>query len=282
MSLLKASMEQSAPHPSTERDLEVDGTSVSEPRNTSTSAGETRNVGMPLIEPRYAVIPVSELNNDEIDRSTSQRDQTSLSIGNVTNYQNMIAYTRHRLDKVSSAPQKLTHTIRRPHIVIPCHTNIECTHCQLYDEPAESDTDDTELEETQESESLISGEEATRTSSTLEDSENERKQNDSHSPELTKERSSKLPAVDSSQQQKPSPQNPSHLMEHYYSRMFYPKFNRLTTMHHKVHEKKTTPNILPVESESDRILPKIYKLRYTKSSLPTSRSHYAMFETTTK
>lgn len=54
----------------------------------------------------------------------------------ITSYNNMLSYTRKRLDKagITSQARPLTHTTNRPAIVIPCHVNIECTYCQLYDE----------------------------------------------------------------------------------------------------------------------------------------------------
>lgn len=48
----------------------------------------------------------------------------------------MLGYTRRRLDKSGTllGAKPVTHTTKRPAIVIPCHTNIECMYCKLYNE----------------------------------------------------------------------------------------------------------------------------------------------------
>ena len=87
--------------------LEVDGVSIHDSHDNTSSAGTSSVTGLSLS-----------------------------SMSNITSYNTMLSYTKRRLDKTGRMLQakSLTHTAQRPAIVIPCHTNIECMYCKLYNE----------------------------------------------------------------------------------------------------------------------------------------------------
>ena len=241
--------------------LEVDGTSLEESR--SHEDGRT-----PRAKPKHSID----------DTKTSKRSLTCLTSNDVGCHQNILEYTRHRLNKSSSAPQKLTHTVRRPHIVIPCHTNVECTFCQLYDEGSSHDEssepgDDDKIETRQlkEDEKLVTQKqpskfEAAKIIAMLKENEKKRKANRddlTHKHETQEHSGSVLPQVTGTvaRLQNTATNNSTDFLEAY-SRRTHPRYSRLAT----THVDKSAKARCSLTEESDGILPKIYKLRYTKSS----------------
>lgn len=190
------------------------------------------------------------------------------SMGNLTSYESALASTKHRLNMPSSAPQKLTHTIKRPHIVIPCHTNIECTLCQLYDESSDgetiedqpteeppkqpSDAQTLEVDKQYQKNLMLTGTELTRGLT--------------HNAIFNREKYRSLPrmATGNDQQEVTSAtHSQASLLDSFHRAQT--EYGRSITTQRRCSDRRIKPTATSTSVKSDSILPKIYKLRYTKS-----------------
>lgn len=249
MSLLRISSEHPTEHVQVEGELEVGGTSLRDDK-VATSL-----------------------------RHTAQQPPTYLSsISNLTCYKNVLTYTKHRLHKSSSAPQRIAaHTTRRrPDIVIPCHTNIECKFCQLYDNISDNyscDHDTTSLDETEPEEA---------SSGTVKDKAIRGQKPLSSSirlPEVSPAEESKkrpLNYIDSTRLECSVPnieimrncKRPDTIGSKYKKKL-HTEEDKLEQINSNQQEHKQAST-----AQVDNILPTIYKLRYTKSSQANMRGGF--------
>lgn len=198
-------------------------------------------------------------------------------------YKNILLYTKRRLGKSVPGPKNITQTKpKRPDIVIPCHTNVECTFCQLYDTEHETHIYETEqitpretsTEETKEADSSKKDQPKISSAFNIKASK-VTKPADHSAKEMQKKLMLTFPSAAKQFERSSSKSKPSKSMT----------LNEETTLNGKylkdnnsLAKKDVTDSFQSPSNnglnDKTKIVPKVYRFRYTKSSNLSKRTSY--------
>lgn len=179
---------------------------------------------------------------------------------NLNTYSRVLAYAKYRSKcSVTSSVDK-RHSQKRPAIVIPCHTNTVCPYCQLYDDEHECQDEEktTTLEKSEKSKDNIAKQsllpkEPSHENANLVKQFVQLKLNDKPEIELSENNSRESQNLGKDILEKNKP---------YKNHTDYRQSCKLNT----INAHRRTADVLP------EVLPKVYKLRYTKSSVSSMRA----------